>query len=266
MISLLSPQNPSSDRVDETPDILGATISAASIVEIRKAKSALLQLHGQTVTQEEAEKFLDTVSFINFETDSYRPEVGSELIAFLSKLSTYCVNPEINLEVIRQFKFILETFDSSWSKQEVEVVGNTLCAMTKTFEKRSKTFQSALALLKDIGKNRALRSKKLHTIALELMQDINQREGRRKRVAGDYVDLPMKFLRQGGEVGKGAGTAIQEDMVVEEEDGGVCADDGEGTDFVDYLESMAQLVEAEDDKVGDLEKKLIDMGYEPNII
>ena len=255
--------------MDETPDILRATISATSIVDIRKVKSSLLQRHGQTVTQEEAETFLDAVSFINFEADSYCPEVGSELIAFLSKLSTYCVVPEVNLEVIRQFKFILETFDSSWSKQEVEIVGNTLCAMTKTFEKRSKTYQSALALLKDVGRNRALKSKKLHTIVQDLMKDINQREGKRKRVSGDYVDLPTKFLRQGGEVSKGAGMASQEHMEEEEEgeEEGVYADDGdEDTDFVDYLESMAELVEAEDDQVGDLEKKLISMGYEPNII
>lgn len=250
--------------MDETPDILRATISATSIVEIRKAKSSLLQLHGQTVTQEDAETFLDTVSFINLETDSYRPEVGSELITFLSKLSTYCTNPEVNLEVIRKFKFILETFDSSWSKQEVEIVGNTLCAMTKTFDKKSMTYQSALALLKDMGRNSALRAKKLHTIVLELMKDINQSGRRRKKISGDYVDLPTKFLCQDEEGGTGAGV-FAKGYMMEEEEGEVCADDDD-VDFVGYLKSMAELVEAEDDRIGDLEKKLTDMGYEPNII
>ena len=48
-------------------NILDAGISAATIVEIRKHKADLLQLHGQQVELEEAEDFLEAVEFVNVE-------------------------------------------------------------------------------------------------------------------------------------------------------------------------------------------------------
>ena len=250
------------DRADETPDILRATISATAIVDIRKAKSSLLQFHGLNIDQNEAEKFLDTVAFINFEMDSYRSEVGSELIALLSKLSTYCGCAEVNMEVIRQFKFVLECFNSSWSTEEVEVVGSTLYNMTRKFGRRTKTYQSAVALLKDIGSNKALRAKKLHAIPLALLNDINREGGKRGRgqISADEVDVPAKFLRQDQEehrVIPGHGAADIEEKEEEE--------DGEG-EFTDYLELMTKLVDAEDEGARELESKLMDMGYEPDIV
>ena len=248
--------------MDETSDILRASISATTIVEIRKVKSSLLQLHGQKVGKDDVEQFLEDISFINFETDTYRPEVGTELLAFFSKLATYCDDAEINLEVIRQFKFILEKFDPSWSGQDVELVANTLYAMTGTFTKRSRVFQSAVALLKDLTRSKALRSNKLHTIPLELLKDIQQ-EGRnkRKREGGnDDVDYPAKLQRQEDSAGvvKDPATATEDDTRGVESDS--------GGDFVDYMESMVELAEASDEKIQQLESALIHMGYEPNII
>lgn len=241
--------------MDETTDVLQAAISATTIVEIRKVKAALLQLHGLKVGKRDVEEFLDGVSFINFEMDTYCPQVGSELVAFFSKVATYCNDAEINLEVIRQFQFSMDKFDSNWSQQEVELVGNTLYTMTNTFRRGSKVYQSAVALLKNIAKSKALRSKKLHSIPVELLKDIQNGKNKRMRVGTDDIDLPAKKGR----------LAIDHSRSLEEEEEDLTLEGG-GVDFVDYINCMVELAEAGDEKTQQLESKLVEMGYEPNII
>lgn len=243
--------------MDETTDVLQAAISATTIVKIREVKGALLQLHGLKVSKNEVEEFLDRVSFINFEMDMYCPQVGTEMVAFFSKLATYCDDAEINLEVIRQFQFSLEAFNSYWSQQEVELVGNTLYAMTNTFRKGSKVYQSAVALLKDMTKSKSLRSKDLHSIPLELLKDIQKKK---KKRGTDYVDLPAKKLRVRSDVVKS-----DQSMAPEEEEEDLTMEGG-GLEFVDYINCMVELAEAGDEMTPQIESKVVEMGYEPNII
>lgn len=257
MIHFYLKQTPSFERVDETTDVLQAAISATTIVKIREVKGALLQLHGLKVSKNEAEEFLDRVSFINFEMDMYCPQVGTEMVAFFSKLATYCDDAEINLEVIRQFQFSLEAFNSYWSQQEVELVGNTLYAMTNTFRKGSKVYQSAVALLKDMIKSKSLRSKDLHSIPLELLKDIQKRKNKR---GTDDVDLPTKKLRVRSDVVKS-----DHSMAMEEEEDDLTTEGG-GVEFVDYINCMVELAEAGDEMTPQIESKVVEMGYEPNII
>ena len=232
------------DRVDDTADTLQTAVSATTIVEIRKAKASLVLHHGHNVRRDEAEKVIEDVSFINFEVDTYHPQVGWELASLFSKISSYCTDAEINLEVIRQFHFILERFDIHWGQQEVELVANTLYAMTGTF--KSSVYRSAVAQLKDLSRNKQLMARKLHSIPLECLKDLQSGKNKRKKIIDeDDIDYQGK-----------------------EQQGGVLSADsmecsGGGKDFVDY---MVELAEAGDDKTPQLEAQLKDMGYEPHII
>ena len=62
-------------------------ISAAAIVEIRKARSLLVAMHGQKIGWEEAKTVIQIVDFIRLPDDSYLPEVGTELLSLLDSLS-----------------------------------------------------------------------------------------------------------------------------------------------------------------------------------
>ena len=139
-------------------------------------------------------------------------------------------------------------------------MGSTLYNITRKFGKRTKTYQSAVALLKDVGRNKALRAKKLHTIPLALMNDINREGGKRGRgwISSDEVDVPVKFLRQDEEERRAIPRYGTADMEEKEEDG--------EEEFTDYLELMIKLADAEDDSARELESKLMDLGYEPDIV
>ena len=252
------PQGSGVDRVDDTTDILQAAVSATTIVEIRKAKASLPILHGQNVRKDEAHKAIDRISFINFEVDKYCPQVGSEMVSFFEKIATYCTDAEINLEAIRQFHFIADKFDSHLDQHEIELIANTLYAMTDTFKKRSRVYQSAVALLKDLSRNKQLIARNLHTIPLELLKDIqNGKHDRKRRVEED--------------------TDYQDKAVHNQQDGVITADStmevsvqsqiGQGgREFIDYIDCMVELAEAGDERITQLEATVEDMGYEPNIV
>lgn len=233
------------DRVDEAADSLQIAVSATTIVEIRKVKSSLLLLHGQNIDRDDAEKILEGLNFINLKVDSYHPQVGGELIGFFSSLAPRCADPEINLEVIRQFQSTMESFDSQWSQSEVTLVTNTLHAMTASFTKRSGVYRSAVALLKNMSRSKSLASKKLQSIPLERLKEIQQRRQKRRSAGDDDVDYKME--KKGG---------IQEDGGGEERD----------TEFVDFIDRMVELAEASEENVEPLEEAIEDLGYEHDII
>ena len=256
------------DRVDDTADFLEAAVSASTIVEIRKTKAAFLQLHNQKIKKADAETFLDGIGFINLAVDMYRPQVGTELVDFFSKLATYCTDAEINLEAIRQFQLTLDKFASKWDQHEVELVANTLYAMTNTFTKRSTVHRSACALLKDMSRNKALASKKLDSIPLELLRDIQR--GKYKR-GSDYVDYEGKTPPPTRHSASGTGNvhsdstqdSTQEDTTAR---GGAERQTEGGLEYVDYIDCMVELAQASEEKTRQLESKLADMGFEPNIV
>ena len=235
------------DRVDETVDMLQAAVSANTIVEIRKVKAFLLQFHGQRVSKHDAENFLDDIIFVNFEADTYCPQVGTELVTFYSKLATYCTDAEINLEAIRQFQLTLVKFDKNWEQQEVQLVAYTLHEICNTFKKYSTVHQSACALLKEMSRNKALVSKKLHSIPLELLKDVQKGGFKRGKDDVDYQGKSSGSVQGGGEIGETDGVELS-DMLA---------------DYVDY---MVELAEAGDEEVLQLESQLVDIGCEPNIV
>jgi len=214
-------------------NILDAGISAATIVEIRKHKADLLQLHGQQVELEEAEDFLEAVEFVNVEVDSYLPEVGTELTIFLSKLVAYSSNNgSVALEVIRRLKQVADAFHGSWNKEDVEVVSNTVHGMTEGRSRNSKVYQSAAALLKDLSTYKELKRKRLHIVPRDLLNSLK------------HTDEP--------DIGPPPTKKAANEMAPDTEE--------------KYLDLMQQLACTEDeDKTLQLELQLVDMGYEPNV-
>lgn len=69
-----------------------ATVIAVAVLEIRKA---LLARHGEKLSINDGEKFLETVSFLNFNCESYFPVIGKELMAFFQHLAIYCKDASV---------------------------------------------------------------------------------------------------------------------------------------------------------------------------
>ena len=83
------------------------------MLEIRKAKARLVLLHGQKGLREQEASttdLLENLAFLNFQADPYLPQVGNELLAFLTRLLVFCNEPLDLLEVIRQIKVTSDTF------------------------------------------------------------------------------------------------------------------------------------------------------------
>ena len=240
-------QGPGVDRVDEVPDTLKTAISATTIVEIRKVKSALLlPFHGKKIDRDSAENALEGLNFINLEIDDYHHQVGAELIEVYASLAPRCSNATINLEVVRQFQLIMERFDSHWSEHDVQLVTNTLRAMTDgDFSTRSKVYQSAVALLKNMSRNKSLVSRKLHSIPLECLKEI-QGFSKVMRIRGkDDVDY------------KTESASLRTMLGGAEEEG--------STKFAYYIDRMVELAEASGERARTLEQELEDIDYEHDI-
>ena len=217
------------------PTHLETGISAATIVEIRKHKADLLQLHGQELEPEEVEDFLDSVQFINFEVDSYLPQVGTELVIFLAKLVVSTRDGSVALEVIRRLKQVADAFHSSWIREDVEMISSIVHSMTEGRSRRTRVYQSAAALLKDLSTYSQLKKKGLHTAPRNLLQSLTS------------TDEP--------DIGPPPTKKVAIDLATEED-----SDEK-------YLDLMQQLAGAEDqDSTLRLESQLVDMGYEPNVV
>ena len=231
------------DSVDDVDSGLLTAVSATTIVEIRKVKSSLLTLHGEHINRDTAERLLEQLNFINLKVDTYHHRVGAELIGFFASLAPHCHDAEINLEIVRQFQSIMERFDSHWTEKEVELVTNTLQLMSS---RRSSTVsRSALALLKNMARNRTLASKKLHSIPLACLREL--REGKSNKKGGsEDVDYESKF--------GGAEPTIHYQALVEPEN----------VSFISWMVGLAEATSEED--VLSLEGDLTDLGYEYDII
>lgn len=156
-------------------------MSAATIVEICKAKGSLQQLHSTDLIRDLAEEFLDSVEFVNVSTDAYHPEVGRELMAFLVKITAYCNDGSIALEVICRLKEIADTFHAAWTKEEMELISGTAYSLVRKFSRnarihKSTVSQSAIALLKDLSTYKKLQRSEFRSLPKELIFQLTGRD------------------------------------------------------------------------------------------
>ena len=227
---------------NELTDSVAAGVSAVAILEIRKAKSNLLARHGQTLSADEGDKFLESVSFLNFTCDSYLPVIGVELMAFYQHLAVYSKSAMVQLEIIRKLKEIADVFHHQWANDDVQQIVSVIGVFTAS-SPRSKVYQSAVALLRELCEHKYTR-KTINKIPHEAMAKLKrsrQTTMTRGQEVSDETDM--------------GGPPTKKPLL-------------DATDEVDqYLAIMCKLAEAKpvDEAIG-LESEVLDLGFEPNVL
>ncbi len=242
--------------VSEITDGVAVGVSAATIVDIRKAKAEIRALNGGKLSESRAEELLELVSFIDPTVDSYLPAVGIELIAFYEQLVVHCKQAYVVLEVVRRLGLLADAYHTQWTQSDVEAVTRVSERVLKSSaSKRSRTYQSAAALLKDLSSYKVLREKGLDKIAVQSLKggtdltdgDTSPPGAKRACLDGDTSPPGTNRACLDGEVAGGPPP-----MVCEEER---------------YMELMEQLSVCQDPTEAEkLEEKLITMGFEPDIV
>lgn len=214
---------------------LTSGVSAATIVEIRKHKSTLAQLNDNKISSDEGQDYLDKVDFIDFEKDQYLPDVGRELIAYLQQLVVSCEDASVQMEVIRRLKSMCDAFLTQFTKEDVEQVTTVVRIMVERVKtkKRSKLYQSTVALLKDMAVN--FKAKGIQFVLRKELREPMFRE------ETDTEPPPNKLAKLEGE---------DEQQKIEDR-------------YLDFMEELSVCTDIE--KALSLEAKLQEMGYEPNI-
>lgn len=227
-------------------------VSAATIVEIRKAKSQLVALHGQKIGWEEAERVFAAVDFISIE-DGYLPQVATELLLLLEKLLAYTQEAGICLEVIRRLKEIVDSCHDGWGEEEVKLVCRMMLGLANQQQKPSnQVFQSAVALVKDLSQLMGQRDKALSNIPKTTIRSL-QSSRRRKAAKEEDVDFDEPATKVRAEEG---------DEAIES--------------YLTKMEELAQLTEETDgkpprqadvtDRSLSIEEEVKKLGFEPNIL
>ena len=227
-------------------------ISAAAIVEIRKASSLLVAMHGQKIGWEEAKPVIQIVDFIRIPDDSYLPEVGTELLSLLERLSAYSQEAVLLLEVIRRVKEVMDGYHHVWTEKEVKMVSNMLEGLAKRQNKGNKVFQSALALVKDLSQVIGKRDSVLSDIPKAVLRSVAAPRRRGRPIS-----------KGGGreEVDYGEGDQPPAKMLLQ-------ASDDHTEEYLEKMAALAQLTEETDyaQRCLDIEEEIKQYGYEPNIL
>lgn len=158
---------------------LVSSISAVAILEVRQVKARFLEAYSRGEELEEhAEQALGGLAFLDFEQDEYMLEVSAETLLVLREIVHQCKVPTINLKVLRRVKAITDSFNSKWKGvDQVQVVCQIVeRAVLNSNRKRSRVFQSGLALLKDLSSYKALKAKKWNEEPLSVIRMLRSRE------------------------------------------------------------------------------------------
>ena len=216
---------------------LTSGVSAATIVEIRKCKSSLTQLNNKKVSGDEGEDYLDKVDFVDFDKDEYLSVVGRELLSYLSQLVVNCEDHGVQMEVIRRLKSMCDAFLNEFTKEDVDEVTFVIQIMVERVgnKRRSKLYQSAVAMLKDMTVN--FKAKGIETTPLSQLKKL--------KVPKDETDTGPPLEKRAKQDEEEMDTSDTED---------------------EYLEIMEKLSECRDvEEALKLEAQLLEMGYEPNV-
>lgn len=219
-------------------------VSAAAILEIRQAKAKFLESLSSTDNGlAQAIVALSEVCFLDVEADQYEEDVGKELMLLLQQIAGHCKDPTITLEVIRRLKSVAEQFHGEWGEERVQLMCNVVKVAMHggPRSKKSRVFQSGLALLKDLSRYSFLKEHDLHTIPQQVIKTM--------RAAREETDTGMQELPE-------AKRSRQEDGQQEEGDG----------EEDKYLELMEELVDTTNpERTLEIEGELETMGCIPYV-
>ena len=201
-----------------------------AILEIRRTKAKFLDSISREAEEESAEVALGELAFLDFEQDDYSIEVGEEALLMLREVVVHCKVSTIRLEVLRRVKSIADSFNSEWKEMEqVELVCQVVEKAMHRCNKRSRVYQSGLALLKDISSYQSLKDNKLNQGPLNAIRKLRGR---------DEVD---------------ADVMVPEAKRHEEE----------GDRYLSLMETLASSTDPE--QILSIESQIEEMGYEPHI-
>ena len=239
--------------------MIESCVSAAAIIEIRKARSVLATMHGQTVGWDEAKQVIEAVDFIKILEDSgYLPQVGEELLCLFGQLLAYSHESVVQLEAIRHVKEIVDAYYEVWKEKEVRVVCDMMHDIAKQQSTPNKVYQSAMALVKHIAQLTGQKDNGISKIPKEVLQLMRKSYLNRRRLHP---------------IAKGAS--------IEEVDYGDISESTNNTSrgeetaewYLQKMEELAGLTTANNDTPENLveqrlkiEQEIRDCGYEPDIL
>ncbi len=230
---------------------MSAGVSAATIMDIRKAKAEIRATNGAILSETQADTLLEAVNYIDPDVDHYLVEVGRELTAFYEQLVGHCKVQSIILEVLRRLKIISDAFHVQWSREDVEAMCSVSKRVVASAKPRSRAYQSATALLKDISKYSALKDRSLNKIAIQSLKDLrgsDLTDGDEGTDCTDGAEYPL--LKR----------ARLDISCIHEAAG------GPPPIRQDYMELMERLSTCENaEEAGEIKEQLIEMGYEPEV-
>ena len=190
------------------------------------------------------ETFLESVSFLNLTCDSYLPVIGTELMAYYQNLAVYCKSAVVHLEIIRKLKEIADAFHHQWTSDDLKLIVGVTSVFT-AMSPRSKVYQSAVALLKELGEHRYAK-KTTNKIPRDAMAKLKRpRAAKQPQEGSDEADF---------------GTPPTKKPLLDVTE--------ENTGEVDqYLDIMCKLAETKPaaETIG-LESQVLDLGFEPNVL
>ena len=191
-------------------------MSAAAIVEIRKARMVLASMHEQMVGWNKAKQIIEAVEFFKIPGDSgYLPQVGKELLSLFGQLLAYSHEAVIQLEVIRHVKEIVDAYHKVWKQKRVRVVCEMMHELAKRQGTLNKVYQSAMALVKYIAQLTQHKSediKKIPQDILEMMQQACPRER-----GDETVDEYLKKMKKLASLTIINNDLVEEHVTIEEE-------------------------------------------------
>ena len=155
--------------------MIESCVSAVAIIEIRKARSVLATMHGQTVGWDEAKLVIKAVDFIGIPGNrGYLPQVGEELLSLFGKLLAYSHEATVQLEAIRHVQEVVDAYYEVWKEEEVRVVCDMMHDIAQQQSTPNDVYQSALALVTHIAQLTGQKDNGISEIPKEVLQLIRK--------------------------------------------------------------------------------------------
>ena len=239
--------------------MIESCVSAVAIIEIRKARSVLATMHGQTVGWDEAYQVIKAVDFIGIPGNrGYLPQVGEELLSLFGKLLAYSHEATVQLEAIRHVKKVVDAYYEVWKEEEVRVVCDMMHDIAQQQSTPNDVYQSALALVTHIAQLTGQKDNGISEIPKEVLQLIRkscQSKQREHLIAKGTSRVEVDY----GDISESSNNTSRVEETAER--------------YLQKMEELASLTITNNDTPESMieqrlkiEQEIRDCGYEPDIL